>query len=94
MSNAEQERIEKAWEDWLHKPGYFSTKEAFEGGYTGGRADALVLPEVRAEELVRGAACLMRSVGVREWSFYRCGRVGAFIGAKVEFRGPLPLMEK
>lgn len=51
MSNAEKERIKKAWEDWLHQPGYFSTKEAFEGGYARGRADALVLPEVRAEEL-------------------------------------------
>ena len=77
------------WEKCCHDDADVSYEDAFLAGYTRGRADAMEMPEVRAEDLVRGEAYLMRSVGAREWSFYRCEKVGAFIGSKVCFRGPL-----
>ena len=72
MSNAEQERIEKAWEEAeipidcvLGENKWAVMKNGFRYGFLAGRADAMELPEVRAEELVVGE--IYRYRGISSW---------------------------
>ena len=113
MSNAEQERIEKAWEEAeipidcvLGDNKWAVMKNGFRYGFLAGRADAMELPEVRAEELVVGE--IYRYRGISSWfpvrviaMFEECVRLEEFgvhgyadipfKSSQNKFRGPLPL---
>ena len=61
MSNAEQERIEKAWEEAeipidcvLGENKWAVMKNGFRYGFLAGRADAMELPEVELDQLEQG----------------------------------------
>ena len=102
MSNAEQERIEKAWEEAeipidcvLGENKWAVMKNGFRYGFLAGRADALDLPDVRAEELVMGEWYLGKNILINKWDVFQHDQNTAFtIQYAVEqfsFRGPLPL---
>ena len=114
MSNAEQERIEKAWEEAeipidcvLGENKWAVMKNGFRYGFLAGRADAMELPEVRAEELEEGNVYIgvMESgkcfVGVELFDpengsepyiqLHCFGHTEKTPAVFTSFRGPLPL---
>ena len=98
MSNAEQAwKVEAERKRWGKLPTttYNPVHEAFHLGYTRGRADAMELPEVRAEELVMGEWYLGKNILINKWDVFQHDQNTAFtIQYAVEqfsFRGPLPL---
>lgn len=100
MSKAD-DAWKKAWDECLKKAAegdYQVDHGSFMDGYEAGRADALVLPEVRAEELERGRVYqafrngkwILVEMGVSDLFDFECHE-WLSICEYSSFRGPLPL---